>query len=159
MSSSFEDGFIHRRDAEDAEAPQRKVTERVIGAAIEVHRILGPGLLESAYQEALQHELTLQDLRFARQIAVPLVYKNAPLGTALRLDLVVEDAVIIEVKSVQKIEAIHEAQLLTYLRLTGLKAGLLLNFNVPALRHGIKRISNSLRPSADLCASAVKDVQ
>ncbi|MES2937045.1 MAG: GxxExxY protein [Pseudomonadota bacterium] len=142
------EGVIHRRGAEDAEGPQRELTEKIIGAAIEVHRVLGPGLLESAYQEALARELELKQLRFVQQQAVPLVYKGAKLASVLRLDLLVEDAVIVEVKSVLSIEPIHEAQLLTYLRLTRLSAGLLLNFNVPALRHGIKRISNSLRPSA-----------
>jgi GxxExxY protein len=120
----------------------------VIGAAIEVHKALGPGLLESVYQEALEAELQLQAIPFERQKAIPLVYKARPLDSVLRLDLLVAETVIVEIKSVEALTPIHEAQLLTYLRLTGLEAGLLLNFNVPALRRGIKRISNSLRPSA-----------
>ena len=139
---------LHRRDAENAEVPQREITEAIIGAAIEVHRVLGPGMLESIYQRALQHELGLRKLPVLAQVAVPVAYKEVALDADLRLDLLVAKAVIVEVKSVAAIEAVHRAQLLTYLRLTGLQAGLIINFNVATLRDGIARIANSLRPSA-----------
>jgi GxxExxY protein len=160
--SAAESSDIHRRGAEDAEEPQRELTEKIIGAAVEVHRHLGPGLLESVYQEALKAELDLRGLAVEAQRLVPVVYKGRTLANALRLDMVVAGAVIVEIKAVQGLEPIHQAQLLTYLRLTGLTAGLLLNFNEETLRQGIKRVSNSLRPSASLCAlcaSAVKDLE
>jgi GxxExxY protein len=114
------------------------LTERIIGCAIEVHRTLGPGLLESAYVEALTVELAEAGLRFARQVPVPLTYKGRYLGE-YRLDLLVEDAVVVEVKAVERFDPVHEAQLLTYLRLTGKRVGLLINFNQRLLREGIKR--------------------
>jgi GxxExxY protein len=146
MMSAEED--IHRRGAEDAEAPQRGLTQRIIAAAIEVHRELGPGLLESVYQDAMCAELESQSIRFECQRAVPVTYKGRQLAHGLRLDLVVEDAVIVEIKSVQGLTPIDHAQLLTYLRLTDLPVGLLLNFNQTTLVKGVKRISNSLRSSA-----------
>ena len=139
---------LHRRGAEDAEFPQRELTEAIIGAAIEVHRVLGPGLLESAYQRALQHEFGLRKLPVLAQAAVPVAYKGVNLDSDLRLDLLVAKLVIVEVKAVAALEEIHRAQLLTYLRLTGLQAGLIINFNVPTLREGIRRVVNSLRVSA-----------
>ena len=139
---------LHRRDAENAEVPQREITEAIIGAAIEVHRVLGPGMLESIYQRALQHELGLRKLPVLAQVAVPVAYKDVALDADLRLDLLVAKTVIVEVKSVAAIEAVHRAQLLTYLRLTGLQAGLIINFNVATLRDGIAWVANSLRPSA-----------
>jgi GxxExxY protein len=114
------------------------LTERILGCAIEVHRILGPGLLESAYVEALGVELGQAGLRFARQVPVPLSYKGHDLGE-YRLDLLVEEAVVVEVKAVERFDPVHEAQLLTYLRLTGKRVGLLINFNQRLLREGIKR--------------------
>jgi len=117
---------------------QDPLTERIIGCAIEVHRVLGPGLLESAYVEALTVELAQADLLFARQVPVPLDYKGSYLGE-YRLDLLVEDAVVVEVKAVERFDPVHEAQLLTYLRLSGKRVGLLINFNRPLLRDGIKR--------------------
>jgi GxxExxY protein len=114
----------------------------VIGAAIEVHRHLGPGLLEGAYELALRRELCLRGVRVDRQIALPLTYKGMPLGEALRLDLLVEDLVVVEVKAVKEIAPVHEAQLLTYLRLTDKRLGLLLNFHEAVLRHGVRRIVN-----------------
>jgi len=139
---------IHRRGAEDAEFPQRGLTEKIIGAAIEVHRWLGPGLLESVYQRALQHELALRAIPFVAQLPVPVLYKDVAIEPALRLDLVVAGRVVVEVKSVDVLAEIHRMQLLTYLRLTEIEAGLLLNFNVTSLRQGIKRVANTLRPSA-----------
>jgi GxxExxY protein len=116
------------------------VTEKVIGAAIEVHRALGPGLLESAYEECLAAELALRGIRFERQKPVPLLYKGSNIGLGFRLDLVVEDAVAVELKAVDQILPIHEAQVLTYLKLTGLQVALLLNFNVKLLPNGIRRL-------------------
>ncbi|WP_295429979.1 GxxExxY protein [uncultured Thiodictyon sp.] len=114
----------------------------VVDAAIEVHRILGPGLLESAYEAALAYELGLRGITVARQVLLPVVYKGEYLDAGFRLDLVVEKLLIVELKSVQHIEPIHEAQLLTYLRLSGLWLGLLLNFNVPLMKNGIRRMVN-----------------
>ena len=115
---------------------------KIIGCAIEVHRQLGPGLLESIYEECLCHELTLASISFERQYCVQIEYKKKQLTNSLRLDLVVEDNVIVEIKSVNKLESIHTAQLLSYLRLTNKKHGLLINFNVELLKLGIKRIAN-----------------
>ena len=140
--------YLHRRGTEDAEVAQRELTERVLSAAFEVHTHLGAGLLESAYQRALAHELRLRGIEFVEQQQVALRYKGVALDAPLRLDLIVQCQVIVEVKSVAKLEDIHVAQLLTYLRLTDLTTGLLINFNVPSLRHGIKRVVNTLRTSA-----------
>jgi GxxExxY protein len=115
-------------------------TGEVIGAAIEIHKALGPGLLESAYEECLCHEFALRQLHFKRQQAIPLEYKGAKLDCGYRIDLLIEDLVILELKSVEKLLPIHEAQLLTYLKLTNFDVGLLINFNVPVLRDGIKRL-------------------
>jgi GxxExxY protein len=117
----------------------RQLTQEIIGAAIEVHRTLGPGLLESAYEHALCHELTLRSVAFRRQVDLPISYKGVALGSHLRMDLLVADAVIVEVKSVEQPLPIHAAQLLTYLRLSGYRVGLLINFNVRFLRDGITR--------------------
>ena len=114
-------------------------TEQVIGAAIEVHKSLGPGLLESAYEECLCRELALRSIPFERQHPLAVEYKGIRLGCGYRLDLLVADSVVVEIKSVSVIEPVHEAQLLTYLRLGGWKLGLLINFNVPFLKDGIRR--------------------
>jgi GxxExxY protein len=118
------------------------ITKRVIGCAIEVHRHLGPGLLESVYQQCFSLELRLSGIAVQHQVAVPIIYKGQVLASALRLDLLVENAVIVEVKAVQKIEPVFEAQLLSYLRLAKLRVGLLVNFNVGVMHEGIRRISN-----------------
>ena len=120
------------------------LTGQIIGAAIEVHKALGPGLLESAYEECLCHEFGLRKFEYDRQKPLSVEYKGVKLDCGYRLDLVVEKAVILELKSCEKIEPIHKAQLLTYLKLSGLKVGLLLNFNVPVMRDGIVRIVNEL---------------
>jgi len=117
-----------------------ETTEAIIGAAIEVHRALGPGLLESAYEECLCRELALRRVPFERQRQLPVEYKGLQLECGYRLDLVVADTVVVELKTVEALLHIHEAQLLTYLRLGGWKAGLLLNFNVPVLKQGIRRL-------------------
>ncbi len=116
-----------------------RITENVNGAAIEVHRSLGPGLLESAYEECLCHELTLREIEFERQKPLPVGYKGVTLDCGYRLDLLVEGAVIIEIKAIEAIHPVHEAQLLTYLKLGLWKLGLLINFNVPVLKDGIRR--------------------
>ena len=119
-----------------------RLSNQVIGAAIEVHRILGPGLLESAYEECLCRELLLRGIPFQRQVALPVEYKGVSLECGYRLDLLVGELVVIELKSVDKLEPIHEAQLLTYLRLSNLWLGLLINFNTVLLKNGIKRLVN-----------------
>jgi GxxExxY protein len=118
------------------------LTGEVIRAAIEVHKALGPGLLESTYEECLCHELKLRGLPFKRQKEIPIEYKGIKLDCGYRIDLLVADKVIIEIKACEELQRIHQAQLLTYLKLTGIKVGLLINFNVPVLKDGIKRMSN-----------------
>jgi len=122
-----------------------ELSSRIIGAAIEVHKALGPGLLESAYEECLCHEFGLRCLSNERQKPLPVVYKGKDLDCGYRLDVVVERTIILELKSCERIEPIHKAQLLTYLRLSGLHLGLILNFNVPVMRDGIVRIVNELK--------------
>ena len=124
----------------DTEAQRDSLTEEIIGAAIDVHRVLGPGLLESAYQECLCIELGLRNLRFVSQQELPVEYKGRRVDLGYRLDLVVEDEVVLELKSVERLLPLHEAQLLTYLRLGRFPTGLLLNFNVPVLKNGIRRM-------------------
>ena len=114
------------------------LTERIIGCAIEVHRVLGPGLLEAIYEAALAMEFEAEGLRFQRQLVIPVYYKQRPIGEH-RLDLLVEDAVIVELKSVERFDPLFEAQVLTYLRLSGKRRGLLLNFNSRLLKDGIRR--------------------
>lgn len=121
------------------------LTEEIIGAAIEVHRALGPGLLESAYEECLAHELTLANISFERQVALPVNYKGVQLDCGYRLDFVVEETVVLELKAIDVLQPIHEAQLLTYLKLGGWPIGLLINFNVPVLKKGIKRMVHNLK--------------
>jgi GxxExxY protein len=119
-----------------------ELTEKIIGAAIEVHRHLGPGLLESAYEECLCYELSAIGLHFERQTHLPLLYKGLKLACAYKLDLLVEDTVIVELKSSEDSARVHAAQVLTYLKAANKQVGLLINFNVPVLRHGLKRIVN-----------------
>ena len=116
-----------------------QLTEKIIGAAIEVHKTIGPGLLENIYEECLCHELGLRRVAFKRQIAVPLIYKGKNLNCSFRLDMVVEDLVLLELKSVSAILPVHEAQLLTYMRLLNKRVGFIINFNVPVLKNGIVR--------------------
>ena len=114
-------------------------TGAIIGAAIEVHRALGPGLLESAYQECLSREFTLRGIPFLRQLELPVIYKGIKVDCSYRVDFVIED-VVVEIKSVAAIDRIHEAQLLTYMKLGQWKVGLLINFNVALLTNGLKRL-------------------
>ena len=130
-----------------------ELTEQVIGAAMEVHKALGPGLLESVYEECLCHELHLRGLRFQRQVTVPVIYKGVSLDCGYRLDLIIENIVILELKCVERVLAIHEAQLLTYLKLLDKPVGFIINFNVPILRQGIVR---KVFDFSRLRASAVK---
>ena len=120
------------------------LSNKVIGAAIEVHKVLGPELLESAYEECMCCELTTAGIAFKRQVPLDITYKNIKLDCGYRLDIVVEKAIILELKSVESILPIHEAQILTYLKLSNLKLGLLLNFNVPYMKSGIRRYANDL---------------
>ncbi len=122
-----------------------QITQEIIGAAIAVHRALGPGLLESAYQECLCQELVLQGIPFERQVPIPLEYRGTKLECGYRLDILVASTVVVEVKSIEAIAPIHEAQLLTYLRLGGWQIGLLMNFNVVVLKEGIRRRVLGLR--------------
>ena len=116
---------------------------RIIGAAIEVHRHLGPGLLESAYEACFAHELTERGMRVARQVTLPVLYKGVSVECGYRIDLVVDDLVLCELKAVERLMDVHLAQVLTYLKLSGIRLGLLINFNQRVLRHGIKRIALS----------------
>jgi GxxExxY protein len=118
---------------------EKQTTEAIIGAAIEVHRELGPGLLESAYEECFCHELHPRSLNFQRQVELPVIYKGLKLDCGYRLDVLVENAIVVELKAIEQILPIHQAQLLTYLKLTGKKVGLLINFNVAVLKNGIVR--------------------
>ena len=117
-----------------------KLTERIIGAAIEVHRHLGPGLMESAYRDCLAFELTEAGLDVQSEVVLPVVYKHRKLAAAYRIDLLVARAVVVEVKAIKALESVHEAQLLTYLRFTALRVGLLVNFNEAVVRNGIRRM-------------------
>jgi GxxExxY protein len=119
-----------------------QLTGRIIGAAIKIHRRLGPGLLESAYESCLAYELDLQGLRVVRQKAVPLVYERVKLDCGFRADMVVENRVVVELKCKEQVHPVDEVQLLSHLRLLGLQAGLLINFHVVCLRDGIRRIVN-----------------
>ena len=115
------------------------ITNQIIGAAIEVHKALGPGLLESAYEQCMCHELNLRGLKFECQVPLPVVYKDVRIDCSYRLDLVVENLVIVELKAVESLLPVHEAQLLTYLKLRGLRVGLLINFHEAVLKDGIRR--------------------
>lgn len=126
-------------DIKEANDP---LTDRVIGAAIEVHRTLGPGLLESVYTTAMEHELIARDIDVASEIYLPLTYKGATLNGRLRIDLLISGDLVVELKAVEALLPVHQAQLLTYLRLGGFSRGLLINFNVPLLIDGVRRLVN-----------------
>lgn len=116
-----------------------EITHQIIGAAIEVHRLLGPGLLESAYEECLSRELTLRNLKLERQKQITVVYKDVKLECGYRMDLLVGSRIVVELKSIEALAPIHEAVILTYIRLSGCRLGLLINFNVTVLKEGIRR--------------------
>jgi len=137
---------------------ENEITERIIGAAIEVHRHLGPGLLESVYGECLCYEFGQGGLQFQRQLPAPVLYKGIKLDCGYRIDLLVEDAVVVEIKSMEALLPVHCAQLLTYLKICQKRIGLLINFNVPVLINGLKRIANNYQdPTQRLSVSASKN--
>src|SRR5262245_10888825 len=138
--------ITHREGAEGAESiVMNGLTEKMTGAGSEVHKLFGPGLLESAYEECLAHELSLAGISFKRQVLLPVIYKSLRLDCGYRLDFLVEETVVLELKTVESLQPIHEAQLLTYLKLGGWPIGLLINFNVPVLTKGIKRMVHKLK--------------
>jgi GxxExxY protein len=134
--------MIHHKGTEDTEVLARTCTHVIVGAAIEVHRRLGPGLPESAYQTCLCRELLIRGIGFQSQVPLPVRYRGLLLDCGYRLDIVVNDSIIIEVKAVRRVLPIHRAQVLTYLKLTKYRLGLLINFNVEVLRRGLYRIIN-----------------
>lgn len=134
-----------------------QLTERIIGAAIEVHREKGPGLLESTYESCLVYELGLHDLKTERQVAVPLRYKGIIIDSAFRADLIVEDQILVELKAIGNVLPVHKAQLLSYIRETGHPVGLLINFHVSKLVDGITRIVNDRPASVASAASVLKN--
>ncbi|HZQ05913.1 MAG TPA: GxxExxY protein [Anaerolineae bacterium] len=125
--------------------PLNQVTDQIIGAAIEVHRLLGPGLLESAYEACLAYELAQRNLKFEQQKPLPITYKQVKLDCGYRLDFLIEENVIVELKSVDQILPIYEAQLLSYLKISNKQVGLLINFNTPLLKQGVRRIVNGFQ--------------
>jgi GxxExxY protein len=133
---------MEKSKPEIAEGAENRLTERIIGAAIEVHRHLGPGLLESSYEACLCYELGQLGLHFQKQVHLPVAYKGIKLDCCYKMDLVVEDSIVVEIKAIDDLLPIHSAQLLTYLKSSGKPVGLLINFNVPILKKGLKRIVN-----------------
>ena len=132
------------RDAGTQAQELNQISGEIIGAAIDVHSELGPGLLESVYEECLAYELMLRNILFERQKPIPVMYKGKPIDCGFRLDLLVSDSIVVELKTVDQILPVHQAQLMTYLKLTGCKLGLILNFNVEKMMKGIKRMVNHL---------------
>ena len=132
------------------------ITEQIIGAAMDVHRVIGPGLLESAYEACLAFELRARGFQVEQQKPLPVIYKQVKLDCGYRLDMVVNDSVIVEIKAIERLTSVHEAQLLSYLRLMNCRVGLLLNFHCTMLKHGIRRIVNDFPISANSALSAVK---
>ena len=120
------------------------VSGKIIGAAVEVHKHLGPGLLEAIYRDCLMHELKLQGVKVEKEVVLPVRYKNIEFPAGYRADLVVEESVIVELKAVDALTPVYTAQLLSYLRMSGLRLGLLINFNVSRLTEGVKRVVNKL---------------
>ena len=133
------EGTEKTEDLETALILYESLNNDVIGAAIEVHRILGPGLMESAYVHCLRHELTLRGVSFRFEVDLPVSYKGVNLDCGYRMDFVVDDKIVLEIKAVEDLHPIHEAQLITYLRLSGLRVGLIFNFNAAVLRNGMTR--------------------
>jgi GxxExxY protein len=133
---------MQHKGTRDTKAEINDLSREIIGAAIEVHRVLGPGLLESIYEECLAHELSLRGIPFSRQVALPLVYKGVRLESGYRLDMVVKDAIVVELKAIELVLPVHKAKLLSHLRLTQKWLGLLLNFHVPVLQQGFFRVVN-----------------
>ena len=149
-ASGFRSGIARngdRRDAESqraAEGSLNALSESVIGAAIDVHKHLGPGLLESVYEACVAREFELSGIHFKRQAGIATSYKGSTLPISFRVDFLVNDLLMVELKSVESLSELHTAQMLTYLRLTNFRLGLLINFNVPALWRGVRRVANNL---------------
>ncbi|WP_410006117.1 GxxExxY protein [Aequorivita nionensis] len=145
---AFAVNFLHREGAENAKKifkmTENEISSKIIGAGIEVHKQLGPGLLESTYEVCLAHELKLMGLEVKQQVPLPIIYKEIKLNAGYRIDMIVENKVIVEIKSVDALAPIHTAQILTYLKLKEVKLGLLINFNSVKLIDGLKRIVNNL---------------
>lgn len=143
--------LITAEDAEDAEVKTimtiDDVTHQVIGAAMAVHTAVGPGLLEKAYDACLYHELSLTGLQFEHQLKLPVMYRSTKIDAGFRVDYLVENCVLLELKAVEKLHPVHRAQMLSYLKLTGLTVGLLVNFNVVHMRDGVRRVVNGYDPS------------
>jgi GxxExxY protein len=142
-------------DVIDLTLPENRITAQLMDSLVAVHKALGPGLLESVYEKCLCHELRKRNLNIREQVALPLHYDNLIFDSALRLDLVIEDQIIVELKSVDMLLPVHKAQLLSYLRLSGMPVGFLVNFNVPLIKDGVRRFHNKLRVSASPCESSV----
>jgi GxxExxY protein len=138
--SARQDGTTEITENTESLVEEDKITEAIIGAAIDVHRELGPGLLESAYEACLAYELSTRGLKAIRQLQLPVVYRGMMLDCGYRIDLLVEDRVVVEVKAVERLDPIHQAQLLTYLRLSNHRVGLLINFNARTVKEGLKRM-------------------
>ena len=132
--------MVNMTKSEPVSAEIDEIARSVVDSAFRVHKILGPGLLESVYEQCLCHELSKRSISFKSQVSLPIIYDEIRLDAGLRLDILVEDLIIIELKAVEKMHQIYKAQLLTYLKLTGLRLGLLINFNVLLIRDGIKRV-------------------
>ena len=137
---------MEKRDQRAQERKDDPVTEQIIGACIEVHRLLGPGLLESAYEQCLCHELAIRELQFRRQVPLPIVYKDVRIDCGYRLDFVVHENTVVELKATDQMSALHIAQVRTYLRLGGYPVGLLVNFNVLSLRLGLRTLTPDSLP-------------
>ena len=135
-----EDGKIEKGELMEIE----EIASRIVAAAMKIHTVLGPGLLESAYQKCIQYELQKDKLKVECEVALPVVYENIKIDAGYRIDMIVNDSIIIENKTVDKLLPIHEAQLLTYLKMRNCKLGFLLNWNVPRMKDGIKRMVNHL---------------
>jgi GxxExxY protein len=131
------------------------ITRRIMGAAIEVHKVIGPGLLESAYEACLAHELRQIGFKVDQQRPLPVIYKDVRLDCGYRLDLVVEDCIVVEIKAIERLAPIHDAQLLSYLRISGMRVGLLMNFHVRVLKDGLKRVVNEF-PDSTFSVSAAR---
>jgi GxxExxY protein len=149
-------GKSYELTAEDAEKNLGDITGNIVDAAMKVHTVLGPGLLESTYETCLKHELIQRGHKVATQVTLPIRYDDIILDAGYRIDMLVEDTIVLELKSVETILPIHEAQLLSYLRLSTNQVGILINFNVIHLKDGIKRMVNNYRPPRSSASSAVK---
>lgn len=145
---SYDDPDNARLSGSNESKSENEISHEVVGAALKVHRALGPGLFESVYEVAMKHELLARGLNVVSQQAIPIVYESIRIDAAFRADLTVENKVIVELKSVEELSALHKRQVLTYLRMTGMRLALLINFNVSLIKEGIVRVVNGLREEA-----------